>query len=243
MGDYVNAVADFSKALEVRTGFACSYDHRGLAYEKLGDWPRAISDYTAALAIAPRNADSLFHRACAYRTTGETAKALADFYLLLSVIDGKHPFAAPTQKNLQELEGFTLSQTELRVTAALIRRNGKILIAQRLNNGRFANKWEFPGGKIDPGETPEEALLRELQEELGIEAKITALYSETIHPYEYGQIRQFTFWVEFAGTPDDICLREHQSMAWVTPEEMSGYDFAGADLAVLKKLVEENSSL
>ena len=134
-----------------------------------------------------------------------------------------------------------MSQKTLMVTAALIRSNNKIFIAQRLNAGRFANKWEFPGGKIDPGETPEEALHRELQEELGLNASIGSLFSDTLYPYEYGQIRQFTYWVEFTGTPDDIHLLEHQSFAWVTPAEISQYDFAGADVAVVEKLLEENA--
>jgi 8-oxo-dGTP diphosphatase len=125
------------------------------------------------------------------------------------------------------------------VTAALLKHNNKILIAQRLNTGRFANKWEFPGGKIDPGETPQECLRRELQEELGIETDIGSLFSDTIYPYEYGQIRQFTYWVEFTGLPA-IHLHEHQSLAWVTPEEMSQYAFAGADLAVVEKLQQQN---
>ena len=133
-----------------------------------------------------------------------------------------------------------MSQKTLMVTAALIKRNNKILIAQRRNAGRFANKWEFPGGKIDPGETPQEALHRELQEELGLNVSIGTLFSDTLYPYEHGQIRQFTYWVEFTGTPDDIHLLEHQSIAWVTPDEISQYDFAGADIAVFEKLRKES---
>ena len=126
------------------------------------------------------------------------------------------------------------------VTAALLKHDNKILIAQRLNAGRFANKWELPGGKIDPGETPQVCLRRELQEELGIDTKIGPLFSDTIYSYEHGQIRQFTFWVECTCIPVDIHLYEHQDVAWVTPEEMSQYDFAGADYAVVEKLRKEN---
>ena len=131
-------------------------------------------------------------------------------------------------------------QKTLIVTAALIKLNNKILIAQRRNAGRFANKWELPGGKVDPGETPQEGLHRELQEELGIDTRIGTLFSDTIYPYEEGQIRQFTYWVEFAGNLMDIRLLEHQSIVWVTPEEMSQYDFAGADIAVIEKLRQES---
>ena len=101
IGDYLRAVADFSKAIEVRTGFACSYDHRGLVYEKLGDSARAIADYTAALAIAPHNADALYHRGSAYAATGESEKAVADFQLLVQVNDARHPLAILAKQQLQ----------------------------------------------------------------------------------------------------------------------------------------------
>lgn len=135
---------------------------------------------------------------------------------------------------------MAVSQTTLMVTAALIKLDNRILIAQRRNAGRFANKWELPGGKVDPGETTQECLRRELQEELGIDTTIGTLFSDTIYPYEHGQIRQFTYWVEFTGNLIDIQLLEHQSIAWVTSEEMSQYDFAGADIAVVEKLRKEN---
>ena len=133
---------------------------------------------------------------------------------------------------------MTVEQKELRVTASLIRHQGRILIAQRQNSGRFANKWEFPGGKIDPGETPPQALRRELEEELGICVEIGGLYSETLYRYEYGQIRQYTYWVELSALPDGLQLHEHQAIAWVTPAELSQYEFAGADCAVLERLIQ-----
>lgn len=131
-----------------------------------------------------------------------------------------------------------MDQKELRVTASLIRHQGRILIAQRQNSGRFANKWEFPGGKIDPGETPPQALRRELEEELGIRVEIGGLYSETLYRYEYGRIRQYTYWVELSALPDGLHLHEHQAIAWVTPAELAQYEFAGADCAVLERLIQ-----
>lgn len=131
-----------------------------------------------------------------------------------------------------------MEQKELRVTASLIRYQGRILIAQRQNFGRFANKWEFPGGKIDPGETPPQALRRELEEELGIRVEIGGLYSETLYHYEYGRIRQYTYWVELPELPTELQLHEHQAIAWVTPTELPQYEFAGADCDVLKKLIQ-----
>lgn len=135
-----------------------------------------------------------------------------------------------------------MSDNPLRVTAALLVHNQKILIAQRNNTGRFANKWEFPGGKIDPGETPQEGLQRELEEELGLMATIGDVFSETLYCHEQGEIRQYTYWVSPASPLTDLRLSEHQAIAWVEPAELAQYEFAGADLAVAKLLQEQTIS-
>lgn len=132
-----------------------------------------------------------------------------------------------------------MSQKELWVTAALIRHEGRMLIAQRQNSGRFANKWEFPGGKVDPDETPPQALRRELEEELGLRAEIGPLYSETVYIHEQGQIRQFTFWVDLPARPEPIQLTEHQAAVWITAAELPDYEFAGADCAVVERLLAD----
>lgn len=133
-----------------------------------------------------------------------------------------------------------MAEKPLLVTAALLRHNHKILIAQRKSVGRFANKWEFPGGKIDPGETPQQCLRRELQEELGLETTVGALFSDTLYDHDQGQIRQFTYWVDFVTPPVNIELSEHQSITWITPAEIINYEFAGADVAVAEKFCREN---
>ena len=125
------------------------------------------------------------------------------------------------------------------MTAALIRHEGRMLIAQRQNSGRFANKWEFPGGKVDPDETPPQALRRELEEELGLRAEIGPLYSETVYIHEQGQIRQFTFWVDLPARPEPIQLTEHQAAVWITAAELPDYEFAGADCAVVERLLAD----
>jgi 8-oxo-dGTP diphosphatase len=80
------------------------------------------------------------------------------------------------------------------VTAALIVRDGKILIAQRNQMDKLAGKWEFPGGKIEPGETPEVCLKRKICEEQGIQKNVGALFSDTVYDYTSDSIHLFAYW-------------------------------------------------
>ncbi len=121
----------------------------------------------------------------------------------------------------------------VKVIAAIIRKEGRILIGKR-RAGTFAGKWEFPGGKMEPGETPEECLARELAEELGIEARVGKLFLATKHTYSHMAIEFVTYEAEIvSGEPR---LRDHNEIRWVLPEELSLYDFPEADRPVVEKL-------
>src|SRR4249920_604400 len=88
------------------------------------------------------------------------------------------------------------------VTAAIIRRNGSVLLARRSSGERLAGFWEFPGGKVENGETPEECLARELDEELGIRARIGEKFAESLHQYDHGSFRIVAYFVDWiAGDP------------------------------------------
>ena len=103
----------------------------------------------------------------------------------------------------------------MRVIAAIIRKEGRILIGKR-RVGTFAGKWEFPGGKMEPGETQEECLARELAEELGIEARVGKLFLSTKHTYSHMAIEFVTYEAEIvSGEPR---LRDHNEIRWVLPE-------------------------
>ena len=123
------------------------------------------------------------------------------------------------------------------VTAAIIIDNGKVLIAQRGEKQRLAGKWEFPGGKVESGETLEECLLREIREELGIEIEVDSFFGESIYQYDIGTIRLLAYkarWV--AG---EFKLTEHSQIKWVGPDELGIFDFAPADIPLVKKLKNE----
>jgi 8-oxo-dGTP diphosphatase len=121
------------------------------------------------------------------------------------------------------------------VCALLLRSNRReVMLAQRPEGKHLALKWEFPGGKVEPGESPEAALARELQEELGCRVHIVALLPWSEHVYERGTIRMIPFVCELEpGSPEPRPL-EHRNLAWVLPQELPTYDLAPADYPVVR---------
>ena len=121
------------------------------------------------------------------------------------------------------------------VAAALIVRGGEVLIGQRRPDQPMALLWEFPGGKIEAGESPEQALARELDEELGIKATIGAPVTRIRHNYRHGGAVDLQFFAvhEFAG---EIVGRIYHQVRWVKLEDLSGYDFLAADKGLIRDL-------
>jgi 8-oxo-dGTP diphosphatase len=120
------------------------------------------------------------------------------------------------------------------VTAAILAKEGKILIARRPASSRLANKWEFPGGKVEAGETPEACLARELKEELDIEVSIGAFLGESVYHYAHGSIRLLayqTYWDTGGIDPKD-----HDEIRWVSLAELDCYEFAPADVFFVQRL-------
>ncbi len=120
------------------------------------------------------------------------------------------------------------------VAAALILRDGRLLICQRTRHQPFPLKWEFPGGKIEYGEQPRDAMARELDEELGIRAQVGDEVARLRHTYAGGGAVELRFFVvhEFAGELENRIFRD---IRWVNRDELPAYDFLDAD----KKLVED----
>jgi len=123
------------------------------------------------------------------------------------------------------------------VAAALILRGDSVLICQRRADQPMALKWEFPGGKIEPGETPEQALARELEEELGIRAEIGPFITRVHHTYRNGGAVDLQFFAvrSFAG---DIINHIFNDVRWVPLKNLPGYDFLAADRGLIRDLAD-----
>jgi 8-oxo-dGTP diphosphatase len=121
----------------------------------------------------------------------------------------------------------------LPVACAVIERAGHVLIAQRPAGKHLALKWEFPGGKIEPGELPAAALVRELREELGCEVEILRAPPSVTHDYGAVVIELFPFVCRLAPDSPEPHAREHLAVRWVLPAELALVDLAAADLPVM----------
>ncbi len=125
----------------------------------------------------------------------------------------------------------------IRVTAAILVKNGKVFIAKRNSSDKLANKWEFPGGKVEAGETFEQCLRRELLEEFGIIAEIGEFFGESIYCYKDAEICLLGFWAYWKS--GQLSPSVHNEYKWVYPKELIKYDFAPADLPFVRKLRSE----
>jgi ferredoxin-type protein NapH len=126
------------------------------------------------------------------------------------------------------------------VTAAVMFKDGKLLIAKRGAEDRLANKWEFPGGKVESGETPEECLIREMYEEFCLRVSVYEFLGESVYPYNHGSIRLIAYRTAYeSGT---LSLQAHADFAWVTVAQLDDYDFAPADLPFVFMLKKVNLS-
>ena len=124
-----------------------------------------------------------------------------------------------------------------RVVAALILQDGKVLICQRTRHQTMPLKWEFPGGKIEEGEQPRDALRRELEEELGIDATIGDEVSRIVHEYPRGGSVELRFFVvrEYKGLIENKIFRD---VRWSLRSELPSHDFLEADLPLVRDLAD-----
>lgn len=123
---------------------------------------------------------------------------------------------------------------QIRVVGAVVLNDGLVLCAQRGPQGHLAGLWEFPGGKIEPGETPSAALEREIREELDCSVEVGSEITTTVHEYDFGVVTLTTFYCRLvAGTPT---LTEHVALKWLRPDELDTITWAPADLPAVAEI-------
>ena len=122
------------------------------------------------------------------------------------------------------------------VVAALIRQGDKFMIGQRPAHKARGLLWEFVGGKVEPGETKEQALIRECQEELAVTLSVGNVFMDVVHEYPDLTVHLTLFNATITeGVPQKL---EHNDIKWITPSEISNYDFCPADEEILHRIKE-----
>ena len=123
------------------------------------------------------------------------------------------------------------------VVAALIWDGDRFLICQRPEHKARGLLWEYVGGKVEPGETKQEALIRECREELGVTITVGDVFMDVVHEYPDITVHLTLFHASIAeGT---ILLLEHHAIAWITPDEIPDYDFCPADKDINEKIADQ----
>lgn len=124
----------------------------------------------------------------------------------------------------------------IRAAVAVIDKGGKILIARRKTKGPLEGKWEFPGGKIKEGETPDECIRREVHEELGVTVSPEGLLCSTIHVYEHETVELIAFRAILLS--GEIHGGVYDEMKWVSPGELANYRFPEANTPLIEILMQ-----
>lgn len=124
-------------------------------------------------------------------------------------------------------------KTAVPVVCALIEREGKVLIAQRPSHKLLGLKWEFPGGKVELGESAEAAIVREIREELGCDITVTRALPAFLHDYGTVLIEMIPFICALTPDSPEPHAHEHIAVEWVPPTDLLNYDLAAADLPVV----------
>ena len=142
------------------------------------------------------------------------------------------PHSGKIPEENKQIGGWIMTE----VVAALIWDKDKFMICQRPAHKARGLLWEFVGGKVEPGETKEQALIRECQEELAVTLSIGDVFMDVVHEYPDLTVHLTLFnAVILEGIPKKL---EHNDIKWITPSEISNYEFCPADVEILKKITE-----
>ena len=130
-----------------------------------------------------------------------------------------------------------MSKKIIHVVAAAIGKDGKIFCAQRPEGKSLGGFWEFPGGKLEAGESPEQALIREIQEELNSEIEIISFVNEASYDYDFGTVVMKTFHAKLLS--GKLELLEHQNSTWLAPHELKSLNWAPVDRPAVELLTKK----
>lgn len=125
------------------------------------------------------------------------------------------------------------------VVAALIWNENRFMICQRPAHKTRALEWEFVGGKVEAGETKEQALIRECREELDVEIKVYDIFMDVVHEYPDITVHLTLFNTAIAN--GELKMLEHNDIQWITPEEITKYNFCPADKEILAEIIRRNT--
>lgn len=118
------------------------------------------------------------------------------------------------------------------VAGGILEENGLILLAQRKRDDAYGFKWEFPGGKLDEGETGEECIVRELKEELGIDVEVLSFFGK------YTEDDLVILYYRIKWVSGEITLNDHEEIQWVSPDRLESYDLLSVDREIARKLAQ-----
>lgn len=122
----------------------------------------------------------------------------------------------------------------IHVVAAAIMKDNKFLCAKRPTGKALAGFWEFPGGKLEPGENPEDALIREIKEEFNADIQIISFVNEASYDYDFGTVIMKTYITKLVS--ESLELLEHDDMAWLEPKEFDTLTWAPVDIPAVKMI-------
>ena len=127
--------------------------------------------------------------------------------------------------------------TTLLVAAAIIENEGRILLARRRADAPYPLLWEFPGGKVEPGEDPKECVVREIREELAIEIAVDGIYEVIFYRYPERDVLMLAYCCRWLGGEiEDLEVEEHR---WVVPDDLKRFDLLPADIPLVRRISEE----